>query len=504
MDGHRPAVFGVISFEGNVPHSWKWVDYVRININFFALSARSQTLAPLVVPLLVQQFVGEDVKGGAYGAIRLWALLAGLLAQAFFGMISDRTRSRWGRRRIFVAAGTILESVILLGMGTLAGMQGREGVGLLLTLYVLSMIASNASNVATLSFIPDLVPEQHRGLASGVKVWFEVPLPLLFVALVTGRLIAQGQMMAALAVLVGCMLACMLMTMTVPEEPWVAEAGGAFWKPLARLVAMTAVFAGVILGAGAGVKAALSLAQGLEATPGLIAGGGMGLLAMALTVGAGVWLGLRVALGEAFHTGANPSFTWWVINRLAWLTASNNIGGFLLFYFQEKFPQWRGEQAAAPVAGVLFIAGMFTLSAALIGGWLADRVEKKPLVAWSSLLGALGTAGVILAPTPGWVYASGGLFGAAVGLFYSASWALGTQLVSPAQTGALLGLSNLAGAGAGAVGAYLGGPIADQFGYALLLAILGALFLLSNLALSQVAEPGANGPPRKGFNQPQR
>lgn len=487
-----------------MPHSVKWVDYVRININFFALSARSQTLAPLVVPLLVQQFVGEDVKGATYGAIRLWALLAGLLAQAFFGMISDRTRSRWGRRRIFIAAGTILESAILLGMGLLAGIQGREGIGLLLTLYVLSMIASNASNVATLSFIPDLVPEQHRGLASGVKVWFEVPLPLLFVALVTGRLIAQGQMMPSLAVLVGCMLACMLITMTVPEEPWVAEKAQAFWGPLARLVAMTVVFAAVILGAGAGVKALLSLIHSPGTAFGFAAGGGLGLSAMTLTVGMSVWLGLRVALGGAFHTRAHHAFTWWVINRLAWLTASNNIGGFLLFYFQEKFPQWRGEAAAAPVAGVLFITGMFTLGTALIGGWLADRVDKKPLVVWSSLLGALGTAGVILAPAPGWVYASGGLFGAAVGLFYSASWALGTQLVPPAQAGALLGLSNLAGAGAGAIGAYLGGPIADQFGYALLLAILGTLFLLSNLALSQVTEPGAKRVPRRDLSQPQR
>lgn len=475
-----------------MPHSLKGLDYVRINIHFFALSARSQTLAPLVVPLLVQQFVGEDVKGATYGTIRLWALLAGLLAQAFFGMISDRTRSRWGRRRIYIAAGTILEGIVLLGMGMLAGMQGREGVSLLLTLYVLSMVASNASNVATLSFIPDLVPEEHRGLASGVKVWFEVPLPLLFVALVTGRLIAQGQMMTALIVLVGCMLVCMMITMTVPEEPWVADESRAFWKPLARLVGMTAVFAGVILGAGAGVKALLSLIQGPGSASRFIAGGGIGLAAMALSVGAGVWLGLRVALGRAFHSGGNHSFTWWVINRLAWLTASNNIGGFLLFYFQEKFPHWRGEHAAAPVAGVLFIAGIFTLSTALIGGWLADHMAKKPLVVWSSLLGALGTAGVILAPAPGWVYASGGMFGAAVGLFYAASWALGTRLVSPTRTGALLGLSNLAGAGAGAVGAYLGGPIADQFGYTLLLAILGALFLLSNLALSQVREPGAS------------
>ena len=39
----------------------------------------------------------------------------------------------------------------------------------------------------------------------------------------------------------------------------------------------------------------------------------------------------------------------------------------------------------------------------------------------------------------------------------------------------------LAGAGAGAIGAYIGGPIADSFGYVFLFAIYGVLFLLSFL-----------------------
>lgn len=62
-----------------------------------------------------------------------------------------------------------------------------------------------------------------------------------------------------------------------------------------------------------------------------------------------------------------------------------------------------------------------------------------------------------------------------------------------------LGISNLAGAGAGAVGAFIGGPIADFFtarlpqmpglGYTLLFAIYGVLFLMSVVALSRVHEP---------------
>ena len=93
----------------------------------------------------------------------------------------------------------------------------------------------------------------------------------------------------------------------------------------------------------------------------------------------------------------------------------------------------------------------------------------------------------------------GCLIGGATGLFFTANWALGTSLVPKEEAGRYLGISNLAGAGAGAVGAYIGGPIADFFtthvpgvpglGYVLLFAIYGTLFFLSVVALTQVRQP---------------
>jgi MFS family permease len=92
----------------------------------------------------------------------------------------------------------------------------------------------------------------------------------------------------------------------------------------------------------------------------------------------------------------------------------------------------------------------------------------------------------------------GGIVGLAAGLFYPANWALGTQLAPKEEAARCLGISNLAGAGAGAVGAYIGGPIADFFtrnapqdpglGYVLLFSIYGLLFLLSIFALTQIKE----------------
>jgi len=68
-------------------------------------------------------------------------------------------------------------------------------------------------------------------------------------------------------------------------------------------------------------------------------------------------------------------------------------------------------------------------------------------------------------------------------MFYTANWALGTELVPREEAGRFLGLSNVAGAGAGAIGAYIGGPIADANGYVVLFIIYGLMFLLTVLAV---------------------
>ena len=86
----------------------------------------------------------------------------------------------------------------------------------------------------------------------------------------------------------------------------------------------------------------------------------------------------------------------------------------------------------------------------------------------------------------------GALVGLATGAFFTSNWALGTSIVPREEAGRWLGISNLAGAGAGAVGAYIGGPIGDGAGYLLLMGLYGFLFLFSTLALIKIKpEAGA-------------
>ena len=464
----------------------RWYDAITINIYWFALNTRSQTLSPLVIPLLVQQFVGEASKGSALGNIRLWALMTAVLIQALMGILSDRSTFKLGRRRPFILIGTLGEIIVFVLIGYTASLEGQAGYAILFGLYILSAIASNTAHAATQGLIPDLVPDSQRGRYSGIKALLELPLPLVLVSLVIGKLVSGGNLWAALTILIVVMVICAVLAMLVPEQPQEKVSFALDWSPFLRLLVMTAVFTLLIIGMGTFVRWFMQLPLELPLPLWHVAAAIVGLSAMTVAIGAGVLASLRIGVGKDIQY--LPSFKWWVVNRLAFLTASTNIATFLLFFLQERFVELEGEKAAGPAAIIAMFVGVFILLTAVPSGWLADRFGKKPLIAIAGLLGASGIALIILLPSMIAMYIGGSIVGAGIGLFYSANWALGTEIVPREQAGRFLGLSNLAGAGAGAIGAYIGGPIADSLGYTLIIGIYGFLFLISILALLGVQE----------------
>lgn len=465
----------------------RWYDYIRYNLYWFALTTRGQTISPIIVPLLVQQFVGEAAKGSYLGTIRLWALMVALLIQALMGMLSDRCTHPWGRRRPFILLGTLGEVIAFILIGLAAGLQGLEGFWVLLGLYVFSMFSSNVAHAATQGLIPDLVPEPLRGRFSGVKAFLELPLPLIFVSFVVARWIGAGHLWAGIGAVIGVLLVCAAVTMTIPEQRLAAQPFPLDWQLFLRLTMMTALFTVIILTGGAVIRwgVASTALLGPSMRGWLV--GTLALAIMAVVVVAGVLGSLRIGLGKDWQLA--PGFPWWVVNRLAYLVGSTNLATFLIYYLQERFAEFQGERAAAPAASIVMMVGIFVLLTTLPGGWLSDRLGKRPILVLAGGLAALGTLLVVLAPNLALLRVAGAVLGAATGLFYAANWALGTEIVPSDQAGRFLGLSNLAGAGAGAVGAYIGGPLADAVGYTPLMAIFGVLFLFSILALTGIRRP---------------
>ena len=474
----------------------RWFDYIIINIYWLGLTTLSQTVTPLVFPLLVQKFVGEAGKGTFFGTLRLWTLMVALLVQALMGMLSDHSTLRWGRRRPFILVGTLADLIFIAAVGFSAGLEGMTGYWFLFAMAILLQISSNTAHGAVQGLIPDLVPEDLRGRFSGIKAMFEVPVPVILVAFFVGPLIAKGNMWGGILVAMGILALAMLITMLVREEP-LKEAPPLNWAPFLRLLLMTGLFTAIILGMGEIVKGVGRLMGGDTSTTGLIViMGAIGLVGMAIAVTLGVWASVRVSIGEAART--NPSFAWWVVNRLAFFVGTTNLSSFAVYFLQGRLG-YAEEQAAGPASQLMMVVGVLILISALPSGWLSDRFGHKRLVAISGIVAALGTLILLLSPSLTPIYIGGSLIGIATGLFFTANWALGTGLVPKEEAGRYLGISNLAGAGAGAVGSYIGGPIADYFtvhvpnqpglGYVILFAIYGVLFLLSSVTLLKVRPP---------------
>ena len=477
--------------EYEVKKALHWYDAITMNVVYLAITLRSQTLTPLIVPLLVQQFVGDETKGSSYGNLRLVSLMVALLVQALAGQLSDRSTSRFGKRRPFIFVSGILEILAFLTIGVIAGtMQGMTGYYALFAVIIFSMVSSNIGHGAAQGFIPDLVPSDSAVDFSHQSL-LRAALPLIIVAFTVSRMVSAGNTWGALIFISVVMLIAVVLTMFVRETPQKGTAEPVDWESIGRLSAMTVAFTGIILLVGWGVRRLLPFIHSLPDNQSKIGITFVGVVGMLIAVALGVIFSVRISLGKAASN--RPSFTWWVINRLAFLVGANNLASFVLYFIQERFPQYQGGAAAGPTSRLMLVVGVAILIISIPSGWLTDKFGKKPLIFISGILASLGTLLVILTPNLPLIYVGGVLIGLATGIFFVANWALGTELVPQNEAGRWLGISNLAGAGAGAIGAYIGGPIGDGAGYVVLMGLYGFLFLFSTVALFKIT-PTGEGP----------
>jgi hypothetical protein len=218
---------------------------------------------------------------------------------------------------------------------------------------------------------------------------------------------------------------------------------------------MTLMFMAVILLSGRVVQwLGGTLDGGSPLSAHLATMGLVGLAGMAAAVILGVWGSVQISIGRE-AARKNPSFTWWVINRLAFLVGANNLSTFAIYFLQGRLG-YDGDAAAGPASQLKLVVGVLILIFALPSGWLADKIGRKLLVGISGLLATVGTVILLLSPNMTVIMVGGCIVGAGIGMFFTTNWALGTDIVPQKDAGKFLGISNLAGAGAGAVGAYIG------------------------------------------------
>ncbi|WP_422934457.1 MFS transporter [Sinomonas sp. P47F7] len=167
---------------------------VGINAAFFG---------PIQV-LIGQQAEAFDAgnKEGILALITGAGAAVALVANPLFGAFSDRTWSRFGRRRPWVLIGALLGTVALLGLA------GAPNVAAATALWCFVQLGANGAYAAITAAIPDRAPVEQRGTVGGLGAMGQtagVLLGAVIAAVVAGNF-ALGYMICGAALILGVVL----------------------------------------------------------------------------------------------------------------------------------------------------------------------------------------------------------------------------------------------------------------------------------------------------------
>ncbi len=126
-----------------------------------ALFASYAGLIAILLPIQVA-LIDEKSKIGNLAIIMTTSFVFTLFAQPIAGAISDRTRSRFGRRAPWMVGGALIGGILLFGMGYL------NSILWLTVFWVCIQVSLNALQGPMSAITPDRFPRDRRGAASAM------------------------------------------------------------------------------------------------------------------------------------------------------------------------------------------------------------------------------------------------------------------------------------------------------------------------------------------------
>lgn len=114
-----------------------------------------------LLPRYSEQIAGADGKEAALAIVTGAGAFVAIIANPLAGALSDRTTSRFGRRRPWLLIGSLVGAIAIALLATQSGIVG------LAVIWGLAQAAINASYAGLTATIPDQVPVGQRGVASG-------------------------------------------------------------------------------------------------------------------------------------------------------------------------------------------------------------------------------------------------------------------------------------------------------------------------------------------------
>ncbi|MEI2642328.1 MAG: MFS transporter [Candidatus Nanopelagicales bacterium] len=137
--------------------------------------------APLqsLLPRMSEEIAGPSGKEAALAVITGIGVIGSVIGNPLAGALSDRTTSKWGRRRPWMLGGS------LLGFAGLVLMPHAPSIWSLTIVWLAVQFAVNAAYAGLTATIPDQVPVRQRGVASGLVGLAQALGPVVGVGLVS-------------------------------------------------------------------------------------------------------------------------------------------------------------------------------------------------------------------------------------------------------------------------------------------------------------------------------
>lgn len=429
------------------------LDFVVLSLYWIAIGYLWNSLTALILPDMIIQFVGRSHEGVAAGFLKSIGTLMAIIWQPIVGGVSDRTVTRWGRRRPFIATGTVGDVLFLIGIA-LAG-----NYWWIVLFYFLLQLASNTAQAPYQGLLPDVVPEPQRGEASG---YYGVA-NLVGIA---GGTVGAGQLLAhfgrtsAIASIAIVLAVTMLVTVVaVPDRAVPTDSQFRSFKEL-----LTKTF-GVPLSHRAFLWLMVSRLL--------------------------IFMGFGGLQNFAFFYFDNVFFH---DNHKATAIAASTLLGLaigvaaLVTWPASRVSDRTGRRPLIVVAGLCGAAGTLVLVFSHFA-WLpsqlvtplASLLQVPPLAAQATLTGVL--------------------IGIGLGMFFSVDWAFIQDIIPAHEGGLYMGFSNIATAGAGIIAVFLGGPLLDVFnggpkilglpgGFPVVFSLFVVWFVAGSLSILKVPERG--------------